>query len=97
MTWQLPTSPGANSTIAGGLIRSYGLAFGSIVMATEARLLLDPVLKPRDQVEGSGMGLAIVLRNIESSGGKLDLESSEGNGSTFRFTLPRQQIDGEAL
>jgi Histidine kinase-, DNA gyrase B-, and HSP90-like ATPase len=97
MNWQLPASPGANSSIAGGLIRSYGLAFVSIVMPTEARLLLDPVLKPRDEVEGSGMGLAIVLKNIESSRGKIDLESSAGNGSTFRFTLPRQQIDGEAL
>jgi signal transduction histidine kinase len=53
-------------------------------------------LKPRDQVEGSGMGLAIVRKNVEACGGKLDLESSAGNGSTFRFTLPKQQIDSEA-
>ena len=45
-------------------------------------------LKPRDQVEGSGMGLAIVRKQIESSGGSLSLESSEGHGSTFHFTLP---------
>jgi two-component system sensor kinase FixL len=53
-------------------------------------------LKPKDQVEGSGMGLAMVRRNIEVGGGTLDLESSEGNGSTFRFTLPKRPIDGEA-
>ncbi|MGA2999819.1 sensor histidine kinase [Bradyrhizobium sp.] len=53
-------------------------------------------LKPRDQVEGSGMGLAIVRKNIESSGGKLDLESSAGNGSIFRFTWPKVQIVDEA-
>jgi two-component system sensor kinase FixL len=53
-------------------------------------------LKPRDQVEGSGMGLAMVRKHIEVSGGKIELESSAGNGSTFRFTWPKQQIDGEA-
>jgi signal transduction histidine kinase len=47
-------------------------------------------LKPRDQVEGSGMGLAIVRKNIETFGGTLNLESSAGQGSTFRFTWPKQ-------
>jgi signal transduction histidine kinase len=45
-------------------------------------------LKPRDQVEGSGMGLAIVRKQIDLSGGSLTLESAQGQGSTFRFTLP---------
>jgi PAS domain S-box-containing protein len=52
-------------------------------------------LKPRDQVEGSGMGLAIVRKQIELSGGSLSLESSEGNGSTFHFTLPAPQCAQE--
>jgi signal transduction histidine kinase len=45
-------------------------------------------LRPRDQVEGSGIGLAIVRKQVELSGGLLALESVEGHGSTFRFTLP---------
>jgi signal transduction histidine kinase len=49
-------------------------------------------LKPRDQVEGSGMGLAIVRKNIEVFGGTLNLESGEGRGSTFRFTWPKLQL-----
>jgi signal transduction histidine kinase len=48
-------------------------------------------LLPRDQVEGSGMGLAMVRKNIEVFGGTLDLESAEGQGSVFRFTWPKQQ------
>jgi signal transduction histidine kinase len=48
-------------------------------------------LRPRDQVEGSGMGLAMVRKNIEVFGGTLDIESSEGCGSTFRFTWPKYQ------
>ncbi len=49
-------------------------------------------LKPRDQVEGSGMGLAMVRKNVEVFGGTVTVES-EGRGSTFRFTWPAQQPD----
>jgi len=48
-------------------------------------------LRPRDQVEGSGMGLAMVRKHIEVFGGTLNLESEEGKGSTFRFTWPKEQ------
>jgi signal transduction histidine kinase len=48
-------------------------------------------LKPRDQVEGSGMGLALVRKNIEVFGGVLQVESAEGQGSTFRFSWPKHQ------
>jgi len=50
-------------------------------------------LKPRDQVEGSGMGLALVRKNIDVFGGTLQLESSDGNGSLFRFTWPKRQLN----
>jgi signal transduction histidine kinase len=52
-------------------------------------------LKPRDQVEGSDMGLAMVRKNIEVFGGALTLESSAGRGSTFRFIWPKQQKNRE--
>jgi PAS domain S-box-containing protein len=48
-------------------------------------------LKPRDKVEGSGMGLAMVRKNIEVFGGTIWLDSAEGAGSTFYFTWPKQQ------
>jgi signal transduction histidine kinase len=46
-------------------------------------------LRPRDQVEGSGMGLAMVRKNIELVGGTIKLESANGRGSKFSFTLPK--------
>ncbi|MGB9151718.1 MAG: PAS domain S-box protein [Alphaproteobacteria bacterium] len=46
-------------------------------------------LKPRDQVEGSGMGLALVRKHVEMAGGEVKLKSAIGQGSTFTFTWPK--------
>ena len=46
-------------------------------------------LKPRDQVEGSGLGLAIVKKIVESHNGQITVESTPGEGATFRFTWPK--------
>jgi signal transduction histidine kinase len=47
-------------------------------------------LRPFDEVEGTGMGLALVKRIVETHGGVIELQSAEGEGSTFRFTWPRR-------
>jgi signal transduction histidine kinase len=41
-----------------------------------------------DSAGGTGLGLAIVKTFTEAHGGKVSVESKEGAGSTFRFTLP---------
>ena len=48
-------------------------------------------LKPRDQVEGSGIGLTVVKKIVESRGGSLGLESAAGAGTTFFVTWPKQE------
>jgi PAS domain S-box-containing protein len=45
-------------------------------------------LKARDEVEGSGMGLTVVKKLVESRGGTIQVISSVGEGATFRFTWP---------
>lgn len=54
-------------------------------------------LQPRDEVESTGVGLAVVKKIVEEQGGMIRLESSAGNGSNFVFTWPKTplQQDGE--
>jgi PAS domain S-box-containing protein len=47
-------------------------------------------LQPRDQVEGSGMGLSVVKKTVESRGGSVRLASEAGTGAAFSFTWPKQ-------
>jgi len=42
-------------------------------------------LEPRDKVEGTGIGLALVKKLVESQGGQVWVESTPGSGATFRF------------
>lgn len=46
-------------------------------------------LKPRDETEGSGMGLALVRKIIEFNGGHIYIESTVNQGSIFSFTWPK--------
>lgn len=56
----------------------------------EKIFLMFHTLKPRDTVEGSGMGLSMVKKLIQSQGGWINVESTMGSrGTTFRFLWPK--------
>jgi PAS domain S-box-containing protein len=47
-------------------------------------------LESRNQVEGTGLGLALVKRLVDSHGGRVWLESGSERGLTVRFTWPKR-------
>jgi signal transduction histidine kinase/CheY-like chemotaxis protein len=54
------------------------------------------VRTPRTQsIQGSGLGLYICDRIIRAHGGRLDLESTPGDGSVFSFALPLFGVEAQ--
>jgi two-component system CheB/CheR fusion protein len=49
-----------------------------------------------DHVEGSGVGLYIVKRIVENAGGRIEVESTVGEGSEFTVYFPKNSPAGEA-
>jgi PAS domain S-box-containing protein len=52
-------------------------------------------LEARDRVEGTGIGLSVVKKIVESHGGRVWVESDVGKGATFRFLWPRAPKAGD--
>lgn len=63
---------------------------------------LDKIFEPfkrlhtRSEYAGTGMGLSICKRIIESYGGQICVRSEEGVGSVFTISLPCYVVEGEA-
>jgi signal transduction histidine kinase len=45
-------------------------------------------------IQGTGIGLSVARRIVESHGGHISVESVVGHGSTFSFWLPKQEREG---
>lgn len=51
--------------------------------------LFKPFFTTKDIGSGTGLGLATIYRIVEAWGGRIEAESVEGEGATFRVTLPK--------
>jgi PAS domain S-box-containing protein len=54
-------------------------------------------LEPQDNYESTGVGLTVVKKIVDLYGGKIWVESQEGQGSTFIFTIPKPQEQKERI
>ena len=65
----------------------------------------DKIFKPFEQADGSttrkyggtGLGLSITQNLVELMGGKIELESEEGKGTSFRVTILLKKIENEVI
>ncbi len=48
-------------------------------------------LAPRDTFESTGIGLSLVKKIVDMHGGEIWVESEEGKGAVFNFTIPKGQ------
>ncbi|MEQ1803581.1 MAG: ATP-binding protein [Gammaproteobacteria bacterium] len=68
---------------------------GIPVEFTEKVFQMFQTLKPRDEIEGSGMGLAIVKRIVEWQGGRIWFHGGPGGaGTVFKFTWKKVPREG---
>mgnify|MGYP002638917469 CR=1 FL=1 len=49
--------------------------------------IFEPMVTSKDDTHGTGLGLYVVARIVEEAGGTIEVESTPGEGTTFRLTM----------
>jgi len=62
---------------------------GSGIPKAQLEKIFEPFFTTKDADKGTGLGLPVVREIVASYGGTVEVESEVGNGTTFRFDLPR--------
>ena len=82
---------GARESGAEGAVECWVSDNGAGIAPERLERVFDKSETDPGKEDGSGLGLAIVKTFVEAHDGKVSVESREGQGSTFRFTLPPRQ------
>jgi two-component system phosphate regulon sensor histidine kinase PhoR len=86
---------GAQETGTEGSLECWVSDNGAGIPEDRLEIIFDKLETDPEREGGTGLGLAIVKTFVEAHGGKITVESKEGVGSIFRFTLPgRAEVSG---
>ncbi len=80
---------------AGSTAEVTGSDNGEGVVPDDLERIFDPFFSTRES--GTGLGLALVHRVVESHGGSITVRSRRGEGSTFTLTLPLAEVRREVV
>lgn len=81
-----------------GMVRFWVRDYGHGISAEQREEIFEPFKRgQRVRRDGYGIGLSIVQRIVTRLDGRVGVESVEGGGSTFYFTLPRAPVPQQSL
>lgn len=75
-----------------GFIRFYVKDTGMGISEEKQKEIFDRFVKLNTFVQGTGLGLSICKMIVERFGGKMGVDSTLGQGSTFWFTIPYPSV-----
>jgi signal transduction histidine kinase len=61
---------------------------GKGIPAAALRRIFDPFFTTKEVGKGTGLGLSIAYKIVTQHGGRIEVQSREGAGATFRVVLP---------
>lgn len=78
---------GADASMVALHVRDTGVGMD----AAQAQQVFEPFFTSKEK--GSGLGLHVVQRIVEDHGGRMELETAPGEGTTFTVLLPVRRLD----
>lgn len=81
------------SRLDNGMLRFYVTDTGCGIPKEYQKKIFGRFVKLNSFVQGIGLGLSIGETIVKCMGGEIGVESKEGKGSTFWFTIPYQEVN----
>jgi len=87
----------ATGVAPGGLVRVDVSDNGHGIPEAILAKIFDPFFTTKDVGQGTGLGLAIAYKIVQEHGGRIEVKSTVGRGTTFSVFLPVKAVRPQAL